>query len=167
MFIEAYVVPITALLLLALSLSGHRPLQRVAFRVGQAELGVGSLNLSLGWLVLIYSIVRLSLLIRDINKLQDLGDPDHTLTRKERNFWICVFGMLLWIILMRWSKVATNLWNKIDLETKELERLEKEEEAPTAPPLHDSHKSSAPPPPLIQERHSSQEGVEMTSRGRR
>eukprot|EP00923_Selenidium_pygospionis_P022479 GHVN01038868.1.p1 GENE.GHVN01038868.1~~GHVN01038868.1.p1 ORF type:complete len:165 (-),score=29.27 GHVN01038868.1:182-676(-) len=164
MFIEAYVVPGTALFLLALSLSGLRPLQRMAFRVGKAELGVGSLNLSLGWLVLTYSSVNLFILLRDINKLQDLGDPDHTLTRKERNFWICVFGMLLWIILMRWSKVATNLWNKIDLETKELERLEKE--APTALPLPDSGKSSAPPPP-IQKIHSSQEGVEMTTRLRR
>jgi len=38
--------------------------------------------------------------------------------RAERNFWICLFGFSLWVILVRVEAILRFFWKKIDAEEK-------------------------------------------------
>jgi len=130
--VEAFFIPALALIPLTLYLSGVRALQRFGMRISQVSLDVSNFSLKISHFFTLASLLRV--LIAVLN-WQRAGTPfqemkDNVLDtdvkvqdrvkgkewREERNFYICLFGLFLWIVTVRAEAVLLQFWDQIERE---------------------------------------------------
>lgn len=121
---EAYVVPGVSLIFLFFLLSDVQWMQSMALRLRKIKIHLGSFSISLQGGFLLISVCRLVFEImsvqRTLAKLELVTGSDQGRTspamydrlrgmkwRGERNFWICVFGVILWLLVIRISALIS------------------------------------------------------------
>eukprot|EP01066_Platyproteum_vivax_P007701 Platyproteum_vivax@DN3075_c0_g1_i1.p1 len=113
-----------AILELMLALSGIKRIQRAIFKITSIPVQIGVVNMSWNLLVVLiagglfgsetYKLRSSPISMKDVAKYPTGDRMLMKHWRSERNWWICLFTLVLWILVWRVGVICTYFINRID-----------------------------------------------------
>lgn len=134
MVYEVYVIPVPALVIIFLLLVDIRALHTAVRKVTSISVSLGKMRINVAQLFLTLATMRFAAecgnVVHRQRKLANYrgniagghafasAEVEDRLKadvwRTERNFWICLLGMMCWMLAVRMTTILTHLYDKLD-----------------------------------------------------